>query len=217
MSHPFDRGATIPQPGEIDEDLNEFWVDSPWKIQQSHNLSAFERNRTFLNVEGEHFVEISYLTGTDSDGDGRSVVAADFRNNGQLDLVIRQVGGGALLLYENQFPKRHYLKVSLRGARSDLMGNGRQSNRLGIGARLIAEVQGRQIVRELFPVNSFRSQMPSHLHFGLGDADRVDSLRILWPSGLEQVITDLEADQHVVIEEGREAVEVVAPGKTIAP
>lgn len=97
------------------------------------------------------------------------------------------------------------------------MGNGRQSNRLGIGARLIAEVQGRQIVRELFPVNSFRSQMPSHLHFGLGDADRVDSLRILWPSGLEQVITDLEADQHVVIEEGREAVEVVAPGKTIAP
>lgn len=208
MSHPFDRGATIPQPGEIDEKLNEFWVDSPWKIQNSHNLSAFERNRTFLNVSGRHFVEISYLAGTDSDGDGRSVVAADFKNNGQPDLVVRQVGGGSLLLYENRFPKRHYLKVSLRGT---------QSNRLGIGARLIARVGDRQIVRELFPVNSFRSQMPSHVLFGLGDADHVDSLSIRWPSGQEQELTNLAADRHVVVEEASDQVETVVPGHTIAP
>jgi len=208
VSHPFDRGATIPQPGEIDEKLNEFWVDSPWKIQNSHNLSAFERNRTFLNVSGRHFVEISYLAGTDSDGDGRSVVAADFKNNGQPDLVVRQVGGGSLLLYENRFPKRHYLKVSLRGT---------QSNRLGIGARLIARVGDRQIVRELFPVNSFRSQMPSHVLFGLGDADNVDSLSIRWPSGQEQELTNLAADRHVVVEEASDQVETVVPGQVIAP
>lgn len=208
MSQPFDRGAHVPQPGELDHELDEFWVDSPWKIQHAHNLSAFERNRTFLNVGGEQFVEISYLAGNDSDGDGRAVVAADFRNNGQLDLVVRQTGGGALLLYENRFPKRHYLEVSLRGTRS---------NRLGIGARLTAKVGDRQIVRELFPVNSFRSQMPTYVHFGLGDADRVDSLRIRWPSGLEQEISDLAADRHVVIEEGSDAVAVVVPGETIAP
>ena len=61
----------------------------------------------------------------DSDGDGRCVVGADFRNNGRLDVVLRQVGGGPLIIYENNFPQRHYLKVSLRGARS---------NKLGIGA-----------------------------------------------------------------------------------
>ena len=65
------------------------------------------------------------MTGTDNDGDGRCVVAGDFRNNGQLDLVVRQVGGGPVLLYENEFPKAHYLTVSLRGTKS---------NRLGIGA-----------------------------------------------------------------------------------
>lgn len=195
-------------PGKPDEELGEFWVDSPWEIHQKHNLSAFERNRVFLNVDGRHFLDISYLTGADSDGDGRSVVAADFRNNGQLDLVVRQAGGGPLLVFENNFPKRHYLKVSLRGTRS---------NRLGIGARLTAVVKGRQIVRELFPINSFKSQMPSLVHFGLDDADRVDVLKIRWPSGLEQEVFDLAADQHIVVQEESDTVEVVVAGQTIRP
>src|SRR5262249_56188541 len=89
---------------------------NPWDIVSfGHNLSAFERNRTWMNVGGKNFLDVSFLTGADSDGDGRSVVACDFRNNGRLDLIVRQAGGGPLLLFENNFPQRHYLKVSLRG------------------------------------------------------------------------------------------------------
>ena len=212
MSQPFDRGSHVTAPGSLDANLGEFWVENPWDIiSRGHNLSAFERNRVFLNVRGRDFLDISFLTGADSDGDGRSVVAADFRNNGQLDLLVRQVGGGAVLLYENQFPRRHYLTVSLRG---------RASNRLGIGARLKAHVGDRQIVRELFPHNTFRSQMPARVHFGLGDASTVDRLTIRWPSGTVQELTGLAADRHVVIEEGKtgaDAVETVTPGQTIRP
>ena len=50
-----------------------------------------------------------------------------------LDLIVRQAGGGPLLLYENRMPRKNYLTVSLRG---------RASNRQGIGARLTAEVGG---------------------------------------------------------------------------
>jgi enediyne biosynthesis protein E4 len=216
VSQPYQRGAKVPAPGKIDPALGEFWVDNPWDIvENSHNLSAYERKRAFLNVPGpdggRDFLDISRLTGADGDGDGRSVVAADFRNNGQLDLVVRQVGGGALLLYENQLLRRHYLKVSLRGTRS---------NRLGIGARLVANAGGRQLVREQYPLNSYRSQMPSVVHFGLGDATKVDRLTIRWPSGREQVLTDLPADRHIVVDEGEEgaaAVEVVTPGQRIRP
>jgi enediyne biosynthesis protein E4 len=212
VSQPFDRGSHVTAPGPLDSSLGEFWVENPWDIiSRGHNLSAFERNRVFLNVQGRDFLDISSLTGADSDGDGRSVVAADFRNNGQLDLLVRQVGGGAVLLYENQFPRRHYLTVSLRG---------RRSNRLGIGARLKAYVGGRQLVRELYPHNTFRSQMPARVHFGLGDASAVDRLMIRWPSGDVQELTGLAADRHVVIEEGKsgpDAVEVVMPGQTIRP
>ncbi len=212
MSQPFNRGASVPAPGAVDSSLGEFWVTNPWDIvDKGHNLSAYERKRAFLNVGGTGFVDISYLTGADSDGDGRSVVAGDFRNDGRLDLVLRQVGGGPLRLFENQFPKAHYLTVSLRG---------RASNRLGIGARVTATASGRTQTRELYPHNSFHSQMASRLHFGLGDATQIDRLTVRWPSGAVQTLENLAADRHVMITEGLAgtyALETVTPGRLIAP
>jgi hypothetical protein len=205
VSQPCDRAATISAPGALDKSLNEFWVENPWDIiKKGHNLSAYERDRTWMNLGGRAFLDVSYLTGADSDGDGRCVVAGDFRNNGQLDLMVRQVGGGPLLLFENVFPPKHYLKVSLRGTRS---------NRQGIGARLTAQVAGRTLVREMYPTNSYRSQMPNIVHFGLGDASCVKRLTIRWPSGLEQVLTDLPADRHLLIEESRSSAQIIASGQ----
>jgi hypothetical protein len=214
VSQPSDRASRIKVPGKIDDDLKEFWVENPWEIVKAgHNLSAYERHRTWMNIKGENFLDLSFLTGTDSDGDGRCVVAASFRNNGRQELIVRQAGGdaGGLLLYENNFPQRHWLEVSLRG---------RQSNRLGVGARLTAAVSGRKIVREMYPINSYRSQAPNRLHFGLDDATKVDSLEIRWPSGKTQILKNLNADAHIVIDEGKEgaaAVEIVRPGKTFEP
>jgi hypothetical protein len=212
VSQPCDRSAAVPLPGKLDPSLREFWVDNPWQIiAHGHNLSAFERNRAFLNVKGEHFLDVSHLTGADSDGDGRAVVAADFRNVGMLDLVVRQAGGGPLLLFENRLPRKHYLKVSLRG---------RASNRQGVGARLTAVVGGQKLVREMYPANGFFSQAPNIVHFGLGDAGAVERLTVRWPSGKVQVLKGLKGDRHVVVDEGKDgadAVETVVPGRTIAP
>ncbi len=195
-------------PGKLDDSLGEFWVENPWHlVARGHNLSCFERNRIFLNVEGRDFVEISHLTGADSDGDGRAVVAADFRNSGMQDLLVRQAGGGPLLYFENRLPRRSYLTVSLMG---------RQSNRQGIGARIVATVGERQIVREMYPANGYLSQAPNQVHLGLGDAEQVDRLTIRWPSGKVQVFDNLKAGRHVRIDEGKDgpaAVQTVVPGK----
>lgn len=212
MSQPFNRSARIDAPGKLDKKLGEFWVENPWDITGAgHNLSAFERNRAYLNVGGTDFLDISYLSGADNDGDSRAVVAADFRNIGRQDLVLRQVGGGPLTIYENRFDTGHYLKVSLRGTKS---------NRQGIGARMTAIVGGRQVVRDMYPVNSFQSQAPSIVQFGLGESENVDKLVIRWPSGEEQVLVDLAGDRQIVVEEGLpqdQAVETVVPGQTIRP
>jgi hypothetical protein len=183
-------------PGKLDDKLGEFWVDNPWQIvHYGHNLSCFERKRVFLNQKGEAFLDISHLTGADNDSDGRAVVAADFRNVGMLDLIVRQAGGGPLRLYENHLPRKNYLEVSLRG---------RRSNRQGIGARLVAVVKGQQLVRELYPPTGFVSQGPSMVHFGLGDAARVDRLTIRWPSGKVQELSNVEAGRHVLVDEDGE-------------
>jgi hypothetical protein len=212
VSQPCNRSAAVPEPGRLDNTLGEFWVSNPWQIvARGHNLSAFERQRVFLNVKGQDFLDISHLTGADGDGDGRAVVAADFRNVGMLDLIVRQAGGGPLLLFENRLPRKHYLKVSLRG---------RTSNRQGIGARLTAVVRGQPLVRELYPANSFFSQAPNVVHFGLADARSVERLTIRWPSGKVQVLKELQGDRHIIVDEGKDggdAVATVEPGRTMAP
>jgi enediyne biosynthesis protein E4 len=206
VSQPCDKNCDVPAPGEVDEQLKEFWAGNPWTVFQQHNLSSFERNRVFLNVRGQNFLEISALTDADIDSDSRAVLAIDTRSCGQLDLLVRSVGGGPLAIFENQFPAKSYLMVSLRGAKS---------NRQGIGARLVARIGDRQIVRELYPANTYRSQAPALVHFGLDGAQRVDELLIRWPSGTEQVIRAIPANRHVLIHEAREQYETVEPGRSM--
>ena len=206
MSQPCSRSAAVAAPGDLDGGLKEFWVSNPWQIvAHGHNLSAFERNRAFLNIKGTEFLEISHLTGADSDGDGRAVVAADFRNCGQPDLILRQSGGGPLFYFENRFPKKSYLTVSLHG---------HKSNRAGVGARLEAFVNGQKIVREMYPHNGYYAQAPNQIHFGLGDSTKVERLTIRWPSGKVQEFKDIAGGRHVVADEDNDkAVRPFVPGR----
>lgn len=202
----------MPVPGAVDEKLGEFWVGNPWAIVAGgHNLSSFERKRMYLNVGGTEFLDVSHLSAADSDGDGRSVVAADFRNTGMPDLIVRQVGGGPLQYFENKLPPAHALRVTLRGDKS---------NRQGIGARLTARVGSRTLTREMYPANGYLSQSPSQVHFGLGTDTRIDELTVAWPSGKVQRFRGVAGDRHVVIDESAAddaAPEVVTPGTTIRP
>jgi hypothetical protein len=194
VAQPFNRAAMVDAAGELDAPSGEFWVPNPWAFHGKRvNLSAYEPNRTFLNIDGQNFLDLTYLSGADSEGDARASAPADYNNDGMPDLFVRQSGGGPLLLYENRFPKRHYLKISLRGTKS---------NSLGIGARITLTCSDQTQVRELYPANSFRSQLPSIAHFGLDQASQVDRLTIRWPSGLVQELGGLPVDQHLRIVEG---------------
>lgn len=208
VSQPFDRGCRVSLPGRLDETLDQFWENAPWQIMMRHNQSGFERNRAFLNVDGRAFIDMSYLTAADTDGDSRAVAAGDFNSDGRMDLIVRGVGGGPLKLYENNFPQKHYLKISLHGTKS---------NRLGIGARLSVWTGKKRQVRELYPNNSFSSQAPCIAHFGLGDSAAVDQLTIRWPSGATQKFEEISADQHIAIREDSDEIQVVVPGRVILP
>ena len=201
MTQPGIKQCEVEQPGELDQDLGEFWVGNPFQIFAHHNLSSFERNRAYINVKGKGFLEISHLTSADDDGDSRSILALDIFEPGKLDLVLRQVGGGPIKIFKNEFPSANYLKVSLDGIKS---------NSLGIGSRLIAHVGDKKLVRELYPINSYQSQQPAWVHFGLGDAEKIDKLEIIWPSGVRQELPDVEVNRHILVVEGNDEIKKYA-------
>lgn len=193
MSQPFDRSCKIPPPGTPNEKLGEFWEESPWTIASNENLSAFERNRFYINFYGENFFDMSFVSGTDTDGDGRSVISADLDNDGMNELIVRQVGGGPLKIFKNNFPKLNYIKISLKGV---------ESNSFGIGSKIEINSLGKSYVRELYPINTYRSQSPSLAHFGLNEIKVIDEIKIYWTSGKIQSFSNIDVNQHLIITEG---------------
>lgn len=197
MSQPFSRSAKLPPVGSLDRAAGQFWVPNAWEIvDQGHNLSAFERKSAYLNAgraPGEaKFANMSFVSGLDGDGDGRAAIAADLFGTGMQDLALRQAGGGPVIVYRNRFPQRHWLRVALVGT---------ASNRQGIGAKLTAEVAGRKLMRELYPHNTYKSQQPAEVHFGLADVPVIDKLTIRWPSGTMQTLTAVKPNQRLEIAE----------------
>ena len=195
VSQPLNRQCSIEALGDIDKEAGEFWVENPFMLPaMGENLSAYERNRTFLNIDGSSFIDVSFASVADIDSDSRSVVAADFNRDGATDLLVGSVGGGPLRLFLNRYPTGNHVGVQLVGTKS---------NRSGIGARLIAKVGSRQIVRDVFSANGFMGQGPVDTIMGIGDAKRIETLEVRWPSGLVQRLKNLPSGRRVSITEGK--------------
>ncbi len=205
MSQPTDRFKDLAPVGNLDESRGEFWIANPWKVPRTRrNLSAFEPNQVFLNLTGGSFADIGYLTTADSDGDGRGVMVADVTGDLQPDLLVLQSGGGPLRVYANRFPPASRLVVSLDGT---------VSNRLGIGATVVAEVDGRRIVRQMLPTHNFSTSQGGQVRFGLGQARVVDRLVVNWPSGTVQEFRSVQVGVHIRITEDQPEFEVLFSGE----
>ena len=124
---------------------------------------------------------------------GRGVAYADIDTDGDLDVVLTQIAGPPLLLRNDQSAAHHWLRLMLRG---------KAPNREAIGARVELSAGGVTQRRRVMPTRGYLSQVERAVTFGLADADRVDSVKIVWPDGSEQTLGDLEVDRQHVVEQG---------------
>jgi hypothetical protein len=156
-----------------------------------HSLNGYERNALFWNRGGGEFIDVAYLTHSNRIEDGRGVAVADFDRDGRLDLLLQNLDKPAVLLM-GRGDAGHWLQVALEGSRG---------NRDALGAVVTARVDGSTQVRQVAAGSGFLASSSRILHFGLGDAKRVDALEIRWPSGRTQVLDDIAADQRLQVKE----------------
>lgn len=209
MTRPLDRNARLPQLREMDTEAGEFWVENPFMMpKEGLNISAFERNRLFINMDGKNFVDASFASQVDIDSDSRAVIGADFNGDGAPDLLVASVGGGPLRLFENRFPARQRAHIKLVGTRS---------NRSAIGSRLIFEVGGQRFVRDLFPPNPGMGQGPTQTFFGVGDVKKIDRLTVRWPDGTLQHYLNVPVGPTVILTEGHSQFKVAGGERNPSP
>lgn len=142
----------------------------------------------FWNDGQANFV---WTTGDMPAGSVFSCASADYDGDGDVDVYVG-VNGSANLLYENGGTRNNWLQVRLRGT---------VSNTAGIGARVRVVVDGRAQLREVMGGTSRKGQCGLQVEFGLGSATAAESVTVLWPSGVEQVLLDVAAGQVLMVVE----------------
>lgn len=170
--------------GHLDPKVDSLSGFAPWAQPQ----------QLFHNLGGGRFVEVTNTTGGDLARPlpARGAAFADLDDDGDLDLVF-STNGGPAKVFENRGRRRgNWLRISLRGTKS---------NRDGLGAVVAATAGAATQSWQLRSGGSYLSQSQVDPTFGLGDVEKVDELVVRWPSGTIQRLRDLPVNQRLVIVE----------------
>jgi hypothetical protein len=156
-------------------------------------------NMMYLNRGDGTFYRLKY--GDIVNDGGEPCVMNDFDNDGDLDIIIGHGNGVRPYMvyqYLNNGNNNHWLNISCEGT---------VSNRSAIGARVKVKAKVGEkyewMTREISQENGVHACNGPRLHFGLGSAERADSVIIRWPNGLVETYTDLQADHFYKAIEGQ--------------
>ncbi|MBM4357038.1 MAG: CRTAC1 family protein [Deltaproteobacteria bacterium] len=121
-----------------------------------------------------------------------SSATADYDGDGDLDIMVMSGDGMQFRFLQNQQPPGNYLVLDLIGTKS---------NPHGIGA-IVDLLKGGQLVQRRYAGTGGSLGISwKSVHFGLGSATSVESLRIRWPSGTEQTLSNVEGNQTLRVTE----------------
>ena len=177
---------------------NDGWVDL--FVANGHvypQISSFlQRNFVHKNNRNGTFSEIAEQLGAPfkEKRAGRGAAFGDIDNDGDVDIVLNNLGSGAQLLRNDGGNSNNSIVIKTIGVKS---------NWNGIGA-LIKIVSGDLAQRdEIRSGDSYISQSDLRLHFGLERRRKIDLIEIRWPSGAVDKVTDVKVNSMITIKEGK--------------
>ena len=180
---------------------NDGWKDL--LIAQGHDLDTIEKSFPQLHYRepvmllrnnGKKFVDISGISSEifHDAWVGRGVAIGDQDNDGRIDAVVSTNGGPAHILHNVTETANHWITLRLIG---------HKSNRDAIGAQ-VKIVTGNGVQWGIVTTSSgYLSASDPRLHFGLGSERAVKRIEIRWPSGIMQVLLDVNGDRQITIDE----------------
>ncbi|KPM50077.1 CRTAC1 family protein [Jiulongibacter sediminis] len=130
---------------------------------------------------------------------GRGSAIFDLENDGDMDIIVvsqkpvydNYPMESMTRVYRNDSVSGHWLKVKLKGTNAEADGFGSKVQLIAGGKIFIKEIDGGG--------SSHISQNSSIAHFGLGDIQTIDTLKVYWTGGSTQIMTNIKADQLLEI------------------
>ncbi len=114
----------------------------------------------------------------------------DLDNDGDLDMVINNIDDPAHIYENNTNQSRNFIRFKF---------NGPANNKQGIGAKVTIEFGKNKQYRQFQTSRGYISACEPYVHFGLGKFKSVDKVDILWPDGKKNTLTNVKANQTLVV------------------
>jgi enediyne biosynthesis protein E4 len=172
--------------GHVEDDIN--------RVQK--RVTYAQPSQLFRNLNGRDFREVTHEKGESFAAPrvARGAAYGDFDNDGDLDILLTTCNGPARLFRNDGGNRNNWVAFRLEGSKS---------NRDGIGAVVRVRTGDKVQTNYVRTGGSYASQSQLRLTFGLGQAPRVDSVEIEWPSGDTQVLDRVPINQLVNVHETR--------------
>lgn len=156
---------------------------------QPNQLYVQENPLQFREIEpqGQAFCEPTEVS--------RALLTGDLDNDGDVDLVVTNAAGKARIYRNDASRAGHWL--TLRITEPDY------GNRDAYGARVTVELPARTLTGWVNPGSSYLCSHDPRLHFGLGQTLEILSIRVVWPSGAEEIFPGGQCDQIMTLRRGQ--------------
>ena len=174
-------------PVDID---NDGWIDLAAIVETKSGLEL----RVMRNRGNGTFEDVSTALGLDKLKlqTPRGLIAADIDGDGAPDLIVTQRNAPPVLLRNVGANKNHFVRLDLRGF---------ADNKTALGTKVEVFANGLWQKWEIAGASGFQTQAPPQLLVGLGKADHIDLLRMLWPTGVLQDEIDLPHTETIAMKE----------------
>ncbi len=147
-------------------------------------------NYVFKNNKDLTFTKMNEEWGISFKGFSNGSVYADLDNDGDLEIVTNNIDDPASLFENTSASQNNHITLKF---------NGPEKNPSGLGVKVYLKSNSGTQFQELTLTRGFQSSVAPQLHFGLGKTQKIDTLKIKWPDGKAQIVTNIDVNQKMTI------------------
>ena len=164
------------------------------QIEQLQPNVRYRETMLLARNTGAGFADVSETSGAPFQQRwvARGMAIGDLDNDGRMDAVVVTNDGPVHILHNETPTQNHWLTLQLIG---------HKSNRDAIGAEVKVITPGLQQTATVSTAGSYLSSSDKRVHFGLGLSDKAQKIEIRWPSGIVQILENVQANKILIIDE----------------
>jgi hypothetical protein len=171
--------------GHLDQEVHRWNTNTSFRVKNLvlRNMG----NGTFQDLSAECGDGLQVLESS------RGIGLDDLDIDGDVDVVILNSGGRPTLLQNDTHHDNGWIEIRLHAT---------ESNRDGVGAHVCVTAGGLTQLAEVHSGRGYQSHHGQRLHFGLGNADRIDRIEVSWIGGGQDILEGVRTNQIISVIEG---------------